>query len=270
MARVEARRPQLRSVIRRDPTSAHELQRLGDVVGEFLVAMSLRTILHEAHVPLVHALEVGIAARREGTDQVQRRRRLPIGLKLAGRIGNARFGRELRPIDDVTTIARQFLAVSLLGRRRTRLCELPGNAADFGYRLAACIGQDHRHLQEDAEEVADVVGAVLGEAFGAVAALEQKTGAPGDSRELLLELTRFARENQRREGRETGLDIVQRFGVRIIRHLHDRFATPAFRRPFLGLGVRRHRKLLKSSYWTHALRRRLALLCGILSRGAYR
>ncbi len=34
--------------------------------------------------------------------------------------------------------------------------------------------QHHRHLQEDAEEIADVVGAVFGKAFGAVAALQQE------------------------------------------------------------------------------------------------
>ena len=39
---------------------------------------------------------------------------------------------------------------------------------------------------------------MLGEAFGAIAALEQETLALGDLGELALELARLARENQRR------------------------------------------------------------------------
>jgi hypothetical protein len=49
---------------------------------------------------------------------------------------------------------------------------LPGDAADFHHRHRAGIGQHHRHLQKDAEEIADVVGAMFGKALGAVAALQ--------------------------------------------------------------------------------------------------
>jgi hypothetical protein len=51
------------------------------------------------------------------------------------------------------------------------------------------VGQHHRHLQEDAEEIADVVGAVLGKALGAIAALQQECPALGDFGELVLQLT---------------------------------------------------------------------------------
>ena len=122
----------------------------------------------------MHGREIGVAALREGAQQVQRRRRLPIGLDLPARIGNARFRGELDAVDDVAAIARQFDAVPLLGRRRARLGELAGDAADLHHRRAAGKGQHHRHLQEDAEEVADVVRAMFGEAFGAVAALQQE------------------------------------------------------------------------------------------------
>src|SRR5581483_3640368 len=49
------------------------------------------------------------------------------------------------------------------------------------------------------EEIADIVGAVLGEAFGAVAALEQKSFAGGDLRQRALEIARLAGEHQRRD-----------------------------------------------------------------------
>ena len=39
------------------------------------------------------------------------------------------------------------------------------------------MGQDNRHLQENAEEIADVVGAVLGKALRAVTALQQEAFA---------------------------------------------------------------------------------------------
>ncbi len=112
--------------------------------------------------------------------------------------GNRGFSREVDVVDDVAAIARQLLTADRFGRRRARLGELAGDAADLHHRLAAGEGQDHRHLQEDAEEVADIVGGMLGEALGAVAALEQESLALGNLGELALELARLARENERR------------------------------------------------------------------------
>ena len=54
--------------------------------------------------------------------------------------------------------------------RRARLGELAGHAADFHHRLRTGEGEHDRHLQEHAEEVADVVRAMLGEALGTIAA----------------------------------------------------------------------------------------------------
>ena len=91
---------------------------------------------------------------------------------------------------------------------RARLGELAGDAADLHHRLRAGEGQHDRHLQEDAEEVADVVGAMLGKALGAVAALQQEGLAGRDLGELLLQLARLTCKNQRRKGRETGLGFT--------------------------------------------------------------
>ena len=62
--------------------------------------------------------------------------------------------------------------VSIVGR--ARLGELAGDAADLDDRRGRREGHHHRHLQEDAEEIADVVGGMLGEALGAIAALQQE------------------------------------------------------------------------------------------------
>ncbi len=163
--------------------------------------------------------EIGVAALREGAQQIERRRRLPIGFDLPARIGCARLRRERDVIDDVAAIDRQLHAVALFRRRCARLGELAGDAADLHHRRGRRIGQHHRHLQEDAEEVADVVGAVLGEALGAIAALQQESLAGGDARELLLEVARLAGKNQRREGRKLLFHLGKRLLVRVVRHL---------------------------------------------------
>ena len=166
----------------------------------------------------MHIVDRGIAALGEGAQQIERRRRLPIGLDLPPRIGDARFRRERDVVDDVAAIARQFDAVDLLDRRGARLGELPGDAADLHHRHGAGIGQHDRHLQEDAEEIADVVGAVLGEAFGAVAALQQEGLARGYPRQRLFQVAGLACKNQRRKRGKLRLDIGQCLGIGIIGH----------------------------------------------------
>ncbi|KAI1694983.1 hypothetical protein Ddc_21588 [Ditylenchus destructor] len=62
---------------------------------------------------------------------------------------------------------------------RTRLGELTSNTANLNNRLGGTKRQYNGHLQKDAEEVADIVRAMLEEAFGAIAALQQKCLAFG-------------------------------------------------------------------------------------------
>ena len=78
--------------LRIDAAGLHEVERLGDAVGEGLVLVALGRVLDEAEHPLMRVGEIGIAARREGAQEVQRRRRLAVRLELAARIGNARLG----------------------------------------------------------------------------------------------------------------------------------------------------------------------------------
>src|SRR5690606_27826454 len=105
------------------------------------------------------------------------------------------------------------------------------DAADLHHRRGGGIGQHHRHLEEHAEEVADVVGTVLGEAFRAVTALEQESLAGRDTRQRLLQVAGLACKNERRKGRELLLDVGQCPPVRIVRHLRDRLWPPAIGRP---------------------------------------
>ena len=205
-----------------EAASLHEAERLGDAISEFLVVVRLGQVLDEAERPLPHIGEIGVAALHERTQQVQRCGGVTERLDLPCRIGPARLVGEFDTVDDVATIARQLLAVLLLHRRGARLGELAGDAADLHHRQRGGIGEHDRHLQEHAQEVADVVGAEiigagLGEALGAVAALQQETFTHGDAAERILEAARFTGKDQRRKAGELPLDRFERRLVGVIR-----------------------------------------------------
>ena len=126
--------------------------------------------------------QIGVAAGGEGAQQVQGRRRLPVRLKLPARIGRARCRGEISAVDDVAAIDGELDAVVLFRRRRAGLGELAGDAADLHHRRGRRIGQHHRHLQEQAEKITDVVGAMLGKALRAIAALKKECLAGGNLR----------------------------------------------------------------------------------------
>ena len=226
MAGEEIGRAHLRMNFRIDPAGAHEVERFGKMIGELLVALRLRAVVDERQHPLMGVRQVRIAAGGEGAQKVERRRRLPIGFELPARIGDARFRGEVGAVDDVAPIGRQFHAAAFLHWRRTRLGELAGNAADLHHGRSRGIGQHHRHLQEQAEKIADIVGAVLGEALGAIATLEEECLAGGNLRQSAFEVACLTCKNERRKARKQRLDLGQCLGVGVIRHLHDRLVAP--------------------------------------------
>jgi hypothetical protein len=179
----------------------------------------------------VDVLEAGIAALREGTQKVQRRRRLAVGHLLTCRVGDARLLVEIDAVDDVAAVAGQCDAILRLDVGRARLGELASNAADLHDGLRTGEGQNHRHLEEHAEEVADVVRAMLREALGAIAALEKKCVTGSHARKLLLQLARLTCKNEWRIGGERTLRGRQRCGIRILRNLLDGHASPGVRGP---------------------------------------
>jgi hypothetical protein len=93
--------------------------------------------------------------------------------------------------------------------------------------LTAGKGQHNGHLQEDAEEVANVVGLVLGKALGAVAPLQQKALAFGNLGQLALQLAGLTGKHQRRKAGQPLFDSSKRFGIGIGRNLLDRESAPA-------------------------------------------
>ena len=231
---VELGLADLRRRLRGEPARLHEIERLGQPVGELTVSLTLRRVRDKILVPRMDAVEVGIAALGKGAQQVEGRSRLAVGLDHPLRVGLARRGVELDAVDDVAAVGRQGHLALLLDVGRARLGELAGQTPDLHHRHAAAKGQHHRHLQQHLEHVADVVGVELGEAFGAVAALQQERLAGGDIREPVLQPPRLAGEDQRRVIPQRRFDAFQRGFIRIARNLPDRQAAPALRRPFLA------------------------------------
>uniref|UniRef100_A0A0N4ZJN4 LigA n=1 Tax=Parastrongyloides trichosuri TaxID=131310 RepID=A0A0N4ZJN4_PARTI len=217
----------------RDADRLHEGQGLGDLVGQLAVGRA-RAVVGEAQSPAVDVVEVRIPPARKGAQQVQRRGRLVIGADQALRIGRALFRGEAHAVDDVAPIGRQLDPADLFDRRRARLGELTGDAAHLHHRLATGEGQDHRHLQDQAEGVADVVGRELLEALGAVAALQQEGVARLDLGQVAGELARLARKDKGRHRAQLVFDARQFGGVRIVRrHMQNGLVSPGFGGPAL-------------------------------------
>ena len=124
----------------------------------------------------------------------------PIGRRHAGRLGRGRV------VDDVAAEARQVEVADPLEGRGARLGELAGDAPDLDDRHAERIGQHDRHLQDDAQLLADVDRRELLEALGAVAGLQQERVAGGDVAERGLQRAGLAGEHQR----GIGGDLLQR------------------------------------------------------------
>ena len=227
--------------LRADSGRADELQRLGDPVRKLVVLLVARLPGGEVERPRMDPGDVGIAALAERAQQVQRRRRLHVGLQHPLRIRHAVGVGGLVAVDDVAAVGRILAPVDHLGRRRARLGELAGHAADLHHRALGAEGQDHRHLQHHLEGVADVVGGELGEALGAVAALQQERPALGHVGQLSPQLARLAGENQRRIGGELAFHCRQRGRIGIVGHLDPRALPPRGPGP-----IGAHRWLLRS------------------------
>ena len=79
-----------------EAAGGHEIERLGQPVGQRAVALALRAVGDEILVPGVHPVQIGVAALGEGAQQVQRRGRLAVGLHHALRVRLARRARRNR------------------------------------------------------------------------------------------------------------------------------------------------------------------------------
>ncbi|KPY40222.1 Uncharacterized protein ALO52_05173 [Pseudomonas syringae pv. primulae] len=177
---------------------AHEGERFVDAVGELAVLFTQRRIGDEVQVPLMHLMQVGKAALGKGAQQVERGGGLVVGLHQTIRVWNAAFLVEADAVDDVAPVSRKRNAVDGFIVGRARLGELARHASDLDHRTACGKGHDHGHLQQHLEGVANLACGKLHEAFGAVAALQQKRAALGHFGKLATQLSGLAGKHQRR------------------------------------------------------------------------
>ena len=132
-------------------------------------------------VPLVHAREVGEAALRERAQRGSAW--TPTGgTRCTSRCGSGRRAAAsnaksftMSPRNDGSSRPSRRL-----GRRGAGLRELPGDAPDLRGRHAGAVREHDRHLQDDLELVADVVGREVGERLRAVAGVQEEPVARRD------------------------------------------------------------------------------------------
>ena len=210
---------------------AHETQRFVDAGGQFLIAARLGAVLDEIQHPAMRVFQIGKAAGGKSPDEVERRRRLVVGLQLPRRIRHAGRGGKIIAIDNIAAIAGQLDAAHGFAIRRARLGELPGDTADLDDRRPRAKRQHHGHLQENLEEIADIIGRMLAKGFGAIATLQQEGLARRNLGQSLLQLARLARKHQRRKTRNLALDIAQGLQVGIDRGLQNGLFAPGIWAP---------------------------------------
>ena len=206
VARVDVDLAEVVVVLDLDPAGAHELEGTVDVVGELLVAPSLGARRHELLGPRVHPGEIGETALGERPYQVQCGRRLVVRLDESVGVGHARGLSGRGVVDDVAAEARQADVTHQLEVARTWLGELAGHPTDLHHRHAQAVGEHDRHLQDDAQLLADVDRGELLEALGTVAGLQQERVAGGHLGERRLQRPGLAGEHEWGIGR----DLLQR------------------------------------------------------------
>ncbi|MNF79909.1 hypothetical protein D3C84_621400 [compost metagenome] len=213
---------------------AHERQGLVDAVGQLAVLLGQLGAGDEVEVPLVHLMQVGKAALGEGAQQVEAGGGLVVGLQQALRVRDAALRVETDAIDDVAAVGGQGHAAEGFLAGGARLGELAGHAPDLDHRAAGGEGHGDGHLQQHLEGVADLAGGELGEALGAVAALQQEGAALGHLGELPAQLAGLAGKHQWRIAGQGPLDARQMGGIGVNGLLLDGLASPAVGAPGLA------------------------------------
>jgi len=148
----------------------HEAERFGDMVGELLVAFRTAGCSDETQHP-----SDGRFRDWQKPPLAKARSRLaspPTGDPTAARIRNARAS--LNSMSLMMSRDSSANLVALFSAARSAAWRIGRRCVDLPTGEAGGEAQHHGHLQENAEEIADIVGAVLLEASAQVAALSRK------------------------------------------------------------------------------------------------
>ncbi len=197
MAREEVDFVQGRHGAAVDAARIHEGEGAVDLVGHLFVAFTGGRGSDEFAVPGRDLAEVGIATSGEGPQQVQCGGGPVVGGEQSLGVGATFALGEADVVDDLAEEGRQLDIALGLDGGGAGFGELPGDTADLDDRQAARIREDDRHLEDDAELVADRVGGAV-ERFGAVACLEQERFTSSDTGQLVGEIPSLAGEHEGR------------------------------------------------------------------------
>ena len=149
-----------------------------------------------------------------------------VGVSKPIRIGDACLGVEGDVVDHVATERGEFDPVDGLGVRRARLGELAGDPADLHHRHSCGVLEHHRHLEDDLQLVAHLIGGEVSERLRTVARLQQERTSRCDLGEVGLKGARFACEHKWRKGRDVLEDSVKTPSVRPKRLLGSSACLP--------------------------------------------
>lgn len=185
----------------------HERDGAVDFTGELLVAC-VRWIGTEALVPVVHLAQVSEAALSERTNEVQRRGARVVALQHALWISATRLGREVKAVDDVSTVGGQGHIAARFSVAGTGLCELAGHATHLDDRHLGCVSEHDRHLQYRLDAIANLVSICASKSLRTVATLQQERLAACGCRKSLAQLIYLTGKDEWGQSRERLADEV--------------------------------------------------------------
>ena len=144
-----------------DAARIHEGEGAVDLAGHLFVPFTGGRGSDEFAVPGRNLAEVGIATSGEGPQQVQCGGGPVVGGEQSLGVGATFALGEADVVDDLAEEGRQLDIALGLDGGGAGFGELPGDTADLNDRQAARIREDDRHLEDDAELVANRVGGAV-------------------------------------------------------------------------------------------------------------
>ncbi len=172
---------------------------------------------------------VAEAAVEKRSDEVEGHRGTGVAAEQERRVGRAVRRREALAIDEVASVARQRDAADRLGGRGARLRVLPGDPPHEDRLATAGLGEHEPHAKEDLELRGNERRAAVGEAFGAVAALQEEAASLRRLGQLPPQPLDLEARDDGRQFRELREAPPRRGGVGILRLVQAWVALPGRR-----------------------------------------
>ncbi len=166
----------------------HEAEGFADGFDHAVIFEAVRRIAHPIEVEILGMMQVGESTLDQRANEVEREGGAFIAAEQELRVGRSRLRRELGAVDDIAAVTGKLYAVAGFGIGRAGFGVLTGKPADANHGATAADHQDQAHLHQHLEHVGDAARRAIGEALGAIAALQDEALAIGGFGELGAEL----------------------------------------------------------------------------------